>query len=272
MEQCLTFSPKRRIEVGEALRHPYLQVSQWCHFFIIIIIIIILSGCGFGRYWWCWTSLCVCDTVQSFLLPWESHLCCCRTPHSLSMGGTDPDIQDSPWGVVFRGRKTRQTRQVPMWQYRNDVALQQFPVRNLFTVIVLSFRALLHAIITYPLNAPSHTAVPWSSRWTNGWTTRPLILWLWQWWSTRQGRIERFAIPRLNVRLPIVQTLLPSQCSYTRKSHGQTTYKHHFCWPDSHEMGSEERCWQQVVSGQIVQDIQYPVRHYMIPHRYNRYH
>lgn len=27
MEKCLTFSPKRRIEVGEALRHPYLQVS-----------------------------------------------------------------------------------------------------------------------------------------------------------------------------------------------------------------------------------------------------
>ncbi|KAK0203862.1 kinase-like domain-containing protein [Desarmillaria ectypa] len=25
MEKCLTFSPKRRIEVGEALRHPYLQ-------------------------------------------------------------------------------------------------------------------------------------------------------------------------------------------------------------------------------------------------------
>lgn len=27
MEKCLTFSPKRRIEVGEALKHPYLQVS-----------------------------------------------------------------------------------------------------------------------------------------------------------------------------------------------------------------------------------------------------
>jgi mitogen-activated protein kinase 1/3 len=26
MEKCLTFSPKRRIEVGEALKHPYLQV------------------------------------------------------------------------------------------------------------------------------------------------------------------------------------------------------------------------------------------------------
>ncbi|EEB90076.1 hypothetical protein MPER_11766, partial [Moniliophthora perniciosa FA553] len=24
MEKCLTFSPKRRIEVGEALKHPYL--------------------------------------------------------------------------------------------------------------------------------------------------------------------------------------------------------------------------------------------------------
>jgi serine/threonine protein kinase len=26
MEKCLTFSPKRRIEVGEALAHPYLSV------------------------------------------------------------------------------------------------------------------------------------------------------------------------------------------------------------------------------------------------------
>lgn len=26
MEKCLTFSPKRRIEVEEALQHPYLQV------------------------------------------------------------------------------------------------------------------------------------------------------------------------------------------------------------------------------------------------------
>lgn len=26
MEKCLTFSPKSRIEVGEALKHPYLQV------------------------------------------------------------------------------------------------------------------------------------------------------------------------------------------------------------------------------------------------------
>lgn len=28
LEQCLTFSPKRRIEVGEALKHPYLAVSS----------------------------------------------------------------------------------------------------------------------------------------------------------------------------------------------------------------------------------------------------
>jgi serine/threonine protein kinase len=28
MEKCLTFSPKRRIEVGEALKHPYLAVSM----------------------------------------------------------------------------------------------------------------------------------------------------------------------------------------------------------------------------------------------------
>ena len=27
MEKCLTFSPKRRIEVDEALKHPYLEVS-----------------------------------------------------------------------------------------------------------------------------------------------------------------------------------------------------------------------------------------------------
>ena len=27
MEKCLTFSPKRRIDVDEALQHPYLQVS-----------------------------------------------------------------------------------------------------------------------------------------------------------------------------------------------------------------------------------------------------
>lgn len=26
MEKCLTFSPKRRIEVDEALKHPYLEV------------------------------------------------------------------------------------------------------------------------------------------------------------------------------------------------------------------------------------------------------
>lgn len=27
MEKCLTFSPKRRIDVDEALKHPYLQVN-----------------------------------------------------------------------------------------------------------------------------------------------------------------------------------------------------------------------------------------------------
>lgn len=27
MEKCLTFSPKRRIDVDEALQHPYLQAS-----------------------------------------------------------------------------------------------------------------------------------------------------------------------------------------------------------------------------------------------------
>ena len=27
MEKCLTFSPRSRIEVGEALQHPYLQVG-----------------------------------------------------------------------------------------------------------------------------------------------------------------------------------------------------------------------------------------------------
>ena len=27
MEKCLTFSPKRRIEVDDALKHPYLEVS-----------------------------------------------------------------------------------------------------------------------------------------------------------------------------------------------------------------------------------------------------
>lgn len=27
MEKCLTFSPKRRITVEEALKHPYLEVS-----------------------------------------------------------------------------------------------------------------------------------------------------------------------------------------------------------------------------------------------------
>ena len=27
MEKCLTFSPKRRIDVDEALRHPYLEVK-----------------------------------------------------------------------------------------------------------------------------------------------------------------------------------------------------------------------------------------------------
>jgi serine/threonine protein kinase len=34
LEKCLTFSPKRRIEVGEALQHPYLAVSAWlrCNF------------------------------------------------------------------------------------------------------------------------------------------------------------------------------------------------------------------------------------------------
>jgi len=31
MEKCLTFSPKRRIEVGEALKHPYLAVSWPLH-------------------------------------------------------------------------------------------------------------------------------------------------------------------------------------------------------------------------------------------------
>lgn len=32
LEKCLTFSPKRRIEVGEALKHPYLQVClSACH-------------------------------------------------------------------------------------------------------------------------------------------------------------------------------------------------------------------------------------------------
>ena len=28
MEKCLTFSPKRRIEVEDALKHPYLDVSK----------------------------------------------------------------------------------------------------------------------------------------------------------------------------------------------------------------------------------------------------
>lgn len=28
MEKCLTFSPKRRIDVNEALQHPYLAVSD----------------------------------------------------------------------------------------------------------------------------------------------------------------------------------------------------------------------------------------------------
>lgn len=30
MEKCLTFSPKRRIDVDEALRHPYLEVWMTC--------------------------------------------------------------------------------------------------------------------------------------------------------------------------------------------------------------------------------------------------
>lgn len=29
MEKCLTFSPKRRIEVDEALKHPYLEVHRF---------------------------------------------------------------------------------------------------------------------------------------------------------------------------------------------------------------------------------------------------
>jgi mitogen-activated protein kinase 1/3 len=29
MEKCLTFSPKRRIDVGEALKHPYLLVRMF---------------------------------------------------------------------------------------------------------------------------------------------------------------------------------------------------------------------------------------------------
>ena len=28
MEKCLTFSPKRRIDVDEALKHPYLEVQR----------------------------------------------------------------------------------------------------------------------------------------------------------------------------------------------------------------------------------------------------
>ena len=31
MEKCLTFSPKRRIDVEEALQHPYLAVSVALH-------------------------------------------------------------------------------------------------------------------------------------------------------------------------------------------------------------------------------------------------
>lgn len=37
MEKCLTFSPKRRIEVGEALRHPYLQVSIVSQTLILLV-------------------------------------------------------------------------------------------------------------------------------------------------------------------------------------------------------------------------------------------
>lgn len=29
MEKCLTFSPKRRIEVEDALKHPYLEVRSF---------------------------------------------------------------------------------------------------------------------------------------------------------------------------------------------------------------------------------------------------
>jgi hypothetical protein len=34
MEKCLTFSPKRRIDVSEALKHPYLEVSSVAEAFL----------------------------------------------------------------------------------------------------------------------------------------------------------------------------------------------------------------------------------------------
>lgn len=38
MEKCLTFSPKKRIQVDEALKHPYLEVRQ--------VHLILLISCG----------------------------------------------------------------------------------------------------------------------------------------------------------------------------------------------------------------------------------
>ena len=31
MEKCLTFSPRRRIDVEDALKHPYLEVCLYCY-------------------------------------------------------------------------------------------------------------------------------------------------------------------------------------------------------------------------------------------------
>ena len=49
LEKCLTFSPKRRIEVGEALQHPYLAVS-----------VLFLSFRGLGIWYTVWTLDAMC--------------------------------------------------------------------------------------------------------------------------------------------------------------------------------------------------------------------
>ncbi len=44
MDKCLTFSPKRRIDVEEALKHPYLEVSVNRDWFEVVVIHIVCKA------------------------------------------------------------------------------------------------------------------------------------------------------------------------------------------------------------------------------------
>ena len=84
LEKCLTFSPKRRIEVGDALQHPYLAVS----FLVFLVLGCCFVGVMLGRGDdWAWRMAeeedrvieCAVDGPISFSLPFHTT----RSPFTL---------------------------------------------------------------------------------------------------------------------------------------------------------------------------------------------